>query len=64
MRGEVYRERKIVNRHIHIREFVDMDGGCHYKWTRFTISGREYPVGSFDILRKENIDWGRTKKIA
>lgn len=31
MIGEVYRERKIVNHHIHIREFVDMDGGCRYK---------------------------------
>ena len=63
MTGDRYRERRIVNHHIQIREFVDIDGGIHYKWVLFSISGREYPIGSFDILRSENIDWKNTKKV-
>lgn len=61
--GVRYRERTIRNHHVYVREFVDMDGGCHFMWTLFSISGKIYPVGSFDILRAENIDWGHTKVI-
>ena len=63
MIGKRYRERVIANHHVKVREFVDLDGGCHYKWLRFTLAGREYPVGSFDILRHEEIDWAHTKEI-
>ena len=46
-----------------IREFVDMDGGIHFKWTSFSINGKFYPVGSFDVLRYEEIDWSKVKEI-
>lgn len=64
MTGQRYRERVVSNHHhIKIREFTDMDNGCHYRWTRFILAGREYPIGSFDILRHDDIDWKHTKEI-
>ena len=59
--GICYVERTVKNHHVHVREFVDMDAGCHFKWVRFTLSNKEYPIGSFDIIRRESIDWTHTK---
>ena len=64
MIGQKYRERLVKNHHVHIREFVDMDNGCHYRWTFFSLAGKSYTIGSFDILRHEDIDWKHTKPIA
>lgn len=61
--GVRYRERKVKHHHVHVREFVDMDAGGHFKWVKFTIASRQYPIGSFDIIRREDIDWGRTKVV-
>ena len=63
MKGQKFRERTIKNHHVHVREFVDMDGGSHYKWTFFSCAGKEYPIGSNDIIRHEDIDWEHTKSI-
>lgn len=61
MEKVTYRETVQKPHGVCVREFVDMDGGVHYKWTRFQIDGREYPVSTaFDILRHEEIDWANT----
>ena len=47
-----------------VRRFFDMDGGAHFKWTFFSLGGKEYPIGSFDILLYHEIDWSNTKAVA
>lgn len=47
----------------YVRRFRDMDGGCHYKWVAFHIGRKKYPIGSFDIVRHEAIDWEHTRKV-
>lgn len=54
----------LANGTVRVRRFIDMDGGCHFKWIFFSMDGKEYPVGSFDILRKHEIDWENTKEVA
>ena len=62
--GTKYRESTIRNHHRYVREFLDMDAGCHFKWVSFSISGKKYDIGSFDIVRKEDIDWNHTKEVS
>ena len=58
-----YVETIVRNGVVHVRRFRDMDGGCHYKWVSYHIGRKEYPIGSFDILRHENIDWTHVRKV-
>ena len=62
-KGATYKERRIVDHHVQERVFRDMDGGSHFKLLSFSISNRQYPIGSGDILRAEEIDWEHTKEV-
>lgn len=61
-KGATYRERRIVDHHVQERVFRDMDGGSHFKLLSFSISNRQYTIGSGDVLRAEEIDWNKTKE--
>ena len=60
---KTYKETTQRNGKEYVRIFHDMDGGTHYKWLKFSIDGKDYPVGSFDILRYEEIKWEHTEEI-
>ena len=48
---------------VRVRRFEDIDDGYHFKWTFFSLGGKEYPIGSGDILCRHEIDWGNTIEI-